>query len=147
MSIQSKNVDQKSFDTELTKLPFVAKMATNGNRKHCFWWVLIPIRRLLRAFLIAAYPVWERNGGKESAFDINHSLRFLWYSYKSAYVLLNLLNLLGKRDKMQGLWAKCEACEHLLLFRNEFNKFNNTGTQMLDSTYHLTLKLLLIAFF
>ena len=24
---------------------------------------------------------------------------------------------------------------------NEFNKFNNTGAQMLDCTYHMTLKL------
>ena len=29
----------------------------------------------------------------------------------------------------------------LSLFRNEFNKFNNTGAQMLDSIYHMTLKL------
>ena len=29
----------------------------------------------------------------------------------------------------------------LSLFRNEFNKFNNTGARMLDSTYHMTLKL------
>ena len=29
----------------------------------------------------------------------------------------------------------------LSLFRNEFYKFNNTGAQMLDSTYHMTLKL------
>ena len=28
-------------------------------------------------------------------------------------------------------------------FHNEFNKFNNTGAQMLDSIYHMTLKLLL----
>ena len=41
-------------------------------------------------------------------------------SYMSAHVLLNLLNELGKRDKMRGLsWI-------LFLFRNEFNKFNNT---------------------
>ena len=29
----------------------------------------------------------------------------------------------------------------LSLFRNEFNKFSNTGAQMLDSIYHMTLKL------
>ena len=29
----------------------------------------------------------------------------------------------------------------LLLFRNEFNKFYNTGAKMLDSIYHRTLKL------
>ena len=30
----------------------------------------------------------------------------------------------------------------LLLFHNEFNKFNNAGAQMLNSIYHITLKLL-----
>ena len=30
----------------------------------------------------------------------------------------------------------------LSLFRNEFNKFNYTGTRMLDYIYHMTLKLL-----
>ena len=54
----------------------------------------------------------------------------------SAYVLLNLLNGLGKRNKMRGLPSI------LSLFRNEFNKFNNTGARKLDSFYHLTLKLL-----
>ena len=48
----------------------------------------------------------------------------------SAHVLLNLLNELGKRDKMRGLPSI------LSLFRNEFNKFNNTGARMLDSIYH-----------
>ena len=41
-------------------------------------------------------------------------------SYMGAHVLLNLLNKLGKRDKMRGLPSI------LSLFRNEFNKFNNT---------------------
>ena len=39
----------------------------------------------------------------------------------SAHVLLNLLNEFGKRDKS--------------LFRNEFNKFNNTRARMLESFY------------
>ena len=30
----------------------------------------------------------------------------------------------------------------LSLFRNDLNKFNNTGERMLDSIYHMTLKLL-----
>ena len=30
----------------------------------------------------------------------------------------------------------------LLLFRNEFNKFNNTGARMLELIYHMTLKLI-----
>ena len=47
----------------------------------------------------------------------------------SAHVLLNLLNELGKRDKMRGL------PRILSLFHNEFNKFNNTRARMLDSIY------------
>ena len=50
----------------------------------------------------------------------------------SAHVLLNLLNELGKRDKMRGLPSI------LSLFRNELNKFNNTRARMLDSIYHMT---------
>ena len=49
----------------------------------------------------------------------------------SAHVLLNLLNELGKRDKMRGLPSI------LSLFRNELNKFNNTRARMLDSIYHM----------
>ena len=54
----------------------------------------------------------------------------------SAHVLLNLLNKLRKRDKMRGLLSI------LFLFRNEINKFNNTLARMLDSIYHMTLRLL-----
>ena len=50
----------------------------------------------------------------------------------SAHVLLNLLNELGKRDKMRGLSSI------LSLFRNELNKFNDTRARMLDSIYHIT---------
>ena len=53
-------------------------------------------------------------------------------SYMSAHVLLNLLNELGKRDKMRGLPSI------LSLFRNEFNKFNNTRARMLDSINPMT---------
>ena len=42
----------------------------------------------------------------------------------SAYVLLNLSNELGKRDKIQGLLSI------YLFYRNEFNKFNNTEARM-----------------
>ena len=41
----------------------------------------------------------------------------------SAQVLLNLLNELGKSDKMQVS-----------------NKFNNTGAPMLESIHHKTIK-------
>ena len=54
----------------------------------------------------------------------------------SAHVLLNLLNELGKRDKMRGLLSI------LSLFHNQLNKFNNTRAQMLDSIYPMTLRLL-----
>ena len=35
----------------------------------------------------------------------------------------------------------------LSLFRNEFNKFNNTGARMLDSIYHMRLTLFLFHIF
>ena len=54
----------------------------------------------------------------------------------NAHVLLNLLNELGKIDKMRGF---------LSLFRIEFYKFNNTRARMLDSIYHMTLNLIKIA--
>ena len=51
--------------------------------------------------------------------------RYQWFkvnrgSYKSAHVLLNLLNELRKK-------IKCEACRAFYLLCNEFNKFNNIG--------------------
>ena len=51
--------------------------------------------------------------------------------------VLYLLNELGKRDKMRGLGLP----SILSLFRNKFNKFNNARARMLDSIYHMTLKL------
>ena len=51
----------------------------------------------------------------------------------SAYVLLNLLNELRKRDKMRGLSSI------LSLVRNEVSKLNNTRARMLDSIFHITL--------
>ena len=50
----------------------------------------------------------------------------------SAHVLLNLLNELGKRDKMRGL------PNILSLFLNELNTFNITTARMLDFIYHMT---------
>ena len=42
----------------------------------------------------------------------------------------------GKEIKMCGLLSS------LSHFLNEFNKFNNTGAQILDSIYHMALKLM-----
>ena len=53
-------------------------------------------------------------------------------SNMSAHVLLNLLKELGKRDKMRSLPSI------LSLFRNGFNKFNNTRARMLNSIYDIT---------
>ena len=53
----------------------------------------------------------------------------------SAHVLVNLLT--SWRKKIQ-----CEVCQAFLsLIRNEFNKFNNTSAQLLDSFYYMTLRL------
>ena len=65
-----------------------------------------------------------------------HKKRVFRGCYMSAHVLLNLLNELRKKDRMRGLPSI------LSLFRNEFNKFNNTSARMLDSIYHMTLRLL-----
>ena len=55
----------------------------------------------------------------------------------SDHVLLNLLKELRKSDKMRGLLSI------LSLFRNKFiNLFYNTEARILDSIYHMTLKLL-----
>ena len=54
----------------------------------------------------------------------------------SVHVLLILLNELGKRDKVRGL------SNIVSLFRNEFNKFNNTRSRMLDSIYNMTIRIL-----
>ena len=55
----------------------------------------------------------------------------------NAHILLNLLNKLGKRDKMQGLPSI------LSLFLNEFNKFHNTSAGMFRFYfYHMKLRFL-----
>ena len=54
----------------------------------------------------------------------------------SVHILLNLLNELGKRDKMRVLPGI------LSLFCNEFNKVNITRARMLDSIYQMTSRFL-----
>ena len=53
----------------------------------------------------------------------------------SAHVI-EFIKRVGKRDKMRGL------PRILSLFRGEFNTLNNTRARMLDSIYHMTLRLL-----
>ena len=52
-----------------------------------------------------------------------------------AQVLLNLLKRVEEKRLNVGLPSI------LSLFCNEFNKFNNTRAGMLDSFYHMTLRL------
>ena len=52
-----------------------------------------------------------------------------------SHALWNLFNELGKSEKMQGLQSL------LSFFRNQFNKFNKTGAQLIDSIYHMSLEL------
>ena len=59
----------------------------------------------------------------------------------SAHVLLNLLNEKGKRDKMRGLPSI------LYLFYIEFDKINNTRARMLESIYHMMIKITLKSHF
>ena len=54
----------------------------------------------------------------------------------SAHVLLNLFNELRKRDQMRG------GSSISSLFATKHGRFNKTGARMLDSFYHMTLKLL-----
>ena len=57
--------------------------------------------------------------------------RFIKRILRACSYFMNLLNKLRKRDKMRGLPSI------LPLFRNKFNKFNNTEARMLDFIYHL----------
>ena len=59
--------------------------------------------------------------------DFTWVLMFYW---------IYLLNELGKRDILLSLSSI------LSLFRNEFNTFKTTRARMLDSIYHMTLRLL-----
>ena len=49
---------------------------------------------------------------------------------------IEFIKRVGEKDQMRGLPSI------LSLFRNEFNKFNDTGARMLDSIYHMTQKIL-----
>ena len=69
---------------------------------------------------------------KSSVFSMIRDPKLYRGSYTSAHVLFNLLNEVGKKDKMRGLPSI------LSRFRNEFNKFNNTRARMLDSIDHMT---------
>ena len=55
---------------------------------------------------------------------------------KQTYYLFEFIKELGTKTKI-----KCEACQAFYhFFCNKFDKFYNTGAQMLDFIYHVTLK-------
>ena len=96
---------------------------------------------LLLLAIIALLNLEGQNFGISFDLRFNEMIASLYYqyriilhrgSYMSAHYLLNLLNESGKRDKMRGLPSI------ISLFRNEFNKFNNTTARMLDSINHMT---------
>ena len=58
-----------------------------------------------------------------------------------AHALSDFFNELRKSDQMRG------SSSILSLFRNGINKYNNTGTGMLDWLCHMTLNYDDIAFF
>ena len=67
---------------------------------------------------------------------MGYSIKLHRGSYLKSKCFIEFINELRKSDKMRGLSSI------LWLFRDEFNKFNNTGTLMLDSISHMTLRLL-----
>ena len=93
----------------------IENVSTQLTVLHCFAHCLLPGRAFASLYVLLFLEKEAEIGGRVSA-----------------HVLLNLLNELGKRDKMRGLPSI------LSLFRNEFNKFNTTRARMLDSIYHLT---------
>ena len=104
-------------------------MKNYGNRRNCTVSIIYPSKIQgvnVDIGVTAEQPVVEAEIGLTDKVVLHRG------SYMSPHVLLNLLNELGKRDKMRGLPSI------LSLFRNEFNKFNNTRARMLDSIYHMT---------
>ena len=73
--------------------------------------------------------------GLESVHSSISEIKSTWRILHECLCFIKFINDLGKRDKMGGLPSI------LPLFRNELNKFNNTGARMLDSFYHMTFKL------
>ena len=79
---------------------------------------------------------WDAPWSRFVAIPRGNHKRLIWRLLHECSSFIVLLNELRKRDKMRGLPSI------LSLFRNEFNKFNNTGARMLDSIYYMTLSIL-----
>ena len=64
------------------------------------------------------------------------NIRFCLSYEESTNIRFYLSYEVGEGDKMRGLPSI------LSLFRNKFNKFNKTRARILDSIYHMTLRLI-----
>ena len=79
-------------------------------------------------FLFICNKIRSSRNKAHKCINIEHTVHLNYRgSYMSVQVLLYLSNDLRKKDKMRGL------PNIIFLFHNEFDKFNNTGAQMLDS--------------
>ena len=88
--------------------------------------------------MLNAHTCNQKKSAQELVFNSLHIKENTVYrgSNISAHDLFNLLNELRKWDKMRGLPSISS------LFRNSFNKFNNTRAPTIDSIYLMTLRLL-----
>ena len=71
------------------------------------------------------------------------AIKYQGYSQNTSYLQRILIEWLMNFQTSLGKVIKCEACRAFYrFFRNEFNKFNNTGARMLNSIYHMMPRLL-----
>ena len=101
-------------------MPCVARLATKDNRKHCFYRSLIDVRRLLRAFSTAAYPmcIWVLP-------PENLSLGFL-----SKLRLKQVFSAIQTRHNIHGIFARSMVSHYT------FQRANNKS-----AAYHINLRL------
>ena len=92
---------------------------------HCFARCLLPGRAFASLYVLLFLEKEAEIGGRAWGHGLYRG------SYMSAHVLLNLLNELGKRDKMRGLPSI------LSLFRNEFYKFNNILRDFRNAPFYI----------
>ena len=111
--ILSANVDQKSLETEFSivicrPIAFVAQLATKCQRKISFKRFLSRVRRSLRAFSIAAYPMWcWKCHFCKSRFTTKYHLPLVLVIY-----------ILCKADILKQLRS-----QHMLNFISNFSRF------------------------
>ena len=58
-----------------------------------------------------------------------------------SYLVCKNINIIELIKQVEKKRYNARLAEHFIVFCKEFNKFNNTIAQMLDSIYYMTLKL------